>query len=352
MDDALLDAIPDGVVVLAADRTVRAMNRAAERTSGWPRAQAIGSFYGAVLPLRDASGFWVHERYDPFRSLLSTVIATPEREYSLTRRDGSEVPVAMRASFTRDAQGRLAQVVIVLREIRRRRRLERWRSDLISTVSHEIRSPLTSVKGFTSTLLARWDRFSDEQKKVMLQTINYDADRVTRLLGDLLDVSRLEAGRLELKRQEVDVVAIASDAVMRLRLDVEHHSLQVTFPEGFPKVTADPNRIEQVLMNLVENAIKYSKPGRISVTGTDDTAEITVRVTDEGEGIPADHLEHIFTKFYRRGSGERRSGTGLGLYICKGIVEAHGGRLYVERSGPAGTVFAFTLPKDVAGEGA
>jgi PAS domain S-box-containing protein len=346
MDDALLDDLPDGVVVVGADRTIAAMNRAAERTSGWARAEAIGRPYGTVLPLRDASGFLVHERYDPFDGLLHTVVATPEREYSLTRRDGTEVPVALRASFVRDDARRLVEVVIVMRDIGRRRRLEGARSDLISTVSHEIRSPLTSVKGFTSTLLSKWDRFNDEQKKVMLRTINYDADRVTRLLGDLLDVSRLEAGRLELKRQEVDVVALATDAVMRLRLDVEHHTLEVAFPDDFPKVIADPNRIEQVLMNLVENAIKYSKPGAITVSGHGVGDSITVRVIDEGEGIPADHLPHIFTKFYRRGSGERRSGTGLGLYICKGIIDAHGGDLSVEKSDATGTVFAFTLPKD------
>lgn len=346
MEDALLDAIPDGVVVIGADRTLIAMNRSAEVTSGWPRAEAVGAFYGAVLPLRDAAGFLVHERHDPFDGLLSTVVATPEREYMLTRRDGKDVPVALRASFVRGEDRRIQRVVVVMREISRRRRLDRARSDLISTVSHEIRSPLTSVKGFTSTLLAKWDRFSDEQKKVMLETINYDADRVTRLLGDLLDVSRLEAGRLELKRQEVDVVALATDAVMRLRLDADHHTLEVVFPDRFPKVTADPNRIEQVLMNLIENAIKYAKEGKIFVSGDDGPSAVTVRVIDEGEGIPADHLPHIFTKFYRRGSGERRSGTGLGLYICQGIVEAHGGELMVEKSDRTGTVFAFTLPKD------
>ncbi|MFY9588795.1 MAG: ATP-binding protein [Actinomycetota bacterium] len=348
MDDALLDAIPDGVVVVGADRTVTAMNTAAERISGWPRTDAVGAFYGTVLPLRDASGFLVHERNDPFQGLLSTVTTTPEREYTLSRRDGTEAPLALRAQFIRDGDRKVVQVVVVLRATGRRKRLDRARSDLISTVSHEIRSPLTSVKGFTSTLLSKWERFSDEQKRVMLQTINYDADRVTRLLGDLLDVSRLEAGRLELKRQEVDVIALATDAVMRLRLDAADHRLEVSFPDEFPKVTADPGRIEQVLMNLVENAIKYATPGDIVVSGSDDGGEVTVRVSDQGEGIPADHLPHIFTKFYRRGSGERRSGTGLGLYICKGIIDAHGGHLFVEKSDKTGTVFAFTLPKDSA----
>jgi signal transduction histidine kinase len=100
------------------------------------------------------------------------------------------------------------------------------------------------------------------------------------------------------------------------------------------------------LMNLVENAIKYATRGRIVVSGDDDGDRVIVRVSDEGEGIPADHLPHLFTKFYRRGSGERRSGTGLGLYICKGIIEAHRGHLFVEKSDPTGTVFSFTLPKD------
>jgi PAS domain S-box-containing protein len=346
MDEALVDAIPDGIVVVGHDRAVRSMNRAAERLSGWTREEAAGAFYGAVIPLRDASGFLVHERHDPFAGLLSTVVGTPEREYVMTRRDGSEAFVAVRASFVRGSNRRLETVVIAMREIGRRRRIDRMRSDLISTVSHEIRSPLTSVKGFTSTLLSKWERFSDEQKRVMLQTINFDADRVTRLLGDLLDVSRLEAGRLELKRQEVDVVATATDAVLRLRLDADEHTLEVAFPHNFPKVTADPGRLEQVLMNLVQNAIKYALPGRVLVGGEENAEEIVVRVEDEGEGIPPDHLPHIFTKFYRRGSGERRSGTGLGLYICKGIIDAHGGRLWVERSGPDGTVFAFSLPKD------
>ncbi|MCI0344334.1 MAG: ATP-binding protein [Chloroflexi bacterium] len=346
MDHALLDALPDGVVVVGADRTVQTMNHAAERLTGWSRAEAAGAFYGSVLPLRDASGFLVHEHADPFHGLLSTVTATPEAEYSLTRRDDAEVPVAVRAAFVRDGDRRLRAVVVSVREIRRRRRLDRAASDLISTVSHEIRSPLTSVKGFTSTLLSKWERFSDEQKRVMLQTINYDADRVTRLLGDLLDVSRLEAGRLELKRQEVDLAVIATDAVMRLRLNADEHRLEVSFPGDFPKITADPGRIEQVIFNLVENALKYATPGLVTVSGEDAGDHVIVRVADEGEGIDPDHLPNIFLKFYRRGSGERRTGTGLGLYICRGIVQRHGGELTVERSDATGTVFAFRLPKD------
>ncbi len=346
----LLDALADGVVVLTPDGVIELMNREAERLTGWDRESAKGRHFGDVLPLMDAGGFKVHEQPDAIRPPLRVTTGTPERDYLLRRADGTEHWVAVVAAYERDASGRLAEVVVSLRDIGRRRRLDRARADLVATVSHEIRSPLTSVKGFTSTLLHKWERFSDEQKRVMLETINHDADRVTRLLGELLDVSRLEAGRLELKRQEIDVAAIAQEVVTRLskREEAAGYELACTFPGAFPRVMADPGKIEQVLVNLTENAIKYAVPGAVAITGEDFGDQALVRVTDAGEGIDPKHLPHIFTKFYRRGTGERHSGTGLGLYICKGIVEAHGGQIWVERSGRDGTTFAFTLPKDIA----
>lgn len=341
--DLVLAAFPDAAVVLGAEGQIEYMNPAAERISGWSAAEAAGVHYGTVLPLRDAAGLFVHEHYDPFTIRLDTVTRSPEREFLLQRRDGSEAWVAVRATFPRDADGRIVRVIASIRDIGRRRRLDRAKSDLISTVSHEIRSPLTSVKGFTSTLLHRWERFNDEQKQHMLRTINADADRVTRLLTDLLDVSRLEAGRFELRRQKVDVAAIARDVVARLQIDHEDRPLSAEF-EDMPEVWADPGKIEQVIVNLVENAIKYAGPGPVEVSGRTQGEGIVVHIADRGEGIDARHVPHLFTKFYRRGHGERTGGTGLGLYICRGIIGAHGGDIWVERSDASGTVFAFTLP--------
>ena len=342
----LLDALPDAVVVLDGARRIEAMNTVAEQLTGWSRDTAVGRSCSDVMRLVDAAGFTAEACAPPLR----VTTGTPEREYVLQRTDGTERHVAVRASFERDSSGRVARTVIALRDIARRRRIDSARADLVAMVSHEIRSPLTSVKGFTSTLLHRWERFTDEQKRVMLETINHDADRVTRLLTDLLNVSRLDAGRLELKRQEIDVRTLASDVVARLssREEAAEHTLAVEMPETVPLVMADPNKIDQVITNLVENAFKYSTPGRITVSAEDAGDRVVVRVADEGEGIDAKHLPHIFTKFYRRGTGERHAGTGLGLYICKGIVEAHGGAIWVERSGPDGTTFAFTLPKEAA----
>jgi signal transduction histidine kinase len=201
------------------------------------------------------------------------------------------------------------------------------------------------VKGFTSTILRNWDRFNEDQKRHMLQTIDWDADRMNRLLKDLLDLSRLEAGRLELKRQPVDIAALATRVTERVSMDAPKNAITASFPADFPVVDADPGKVEQVLMNLVENAVKHGDPGPVAVTGEVADGKVLIRVSDTGPGIDPAHVPFVFTKFYRRGSGDRHAGTGLGLYICKGIIEAHGGEITIERTSPSGTVFAFTLPR-------
>ncbi len=339
----VLEHLPDAVVVIGPDRCVLTMNRAAERLTGWTREEAIGKQYGEIVRLRDAGGFLVHERDDPFTHATQLATGSPEREYMLHRHDGSERWVSLRTSYVWSG-GRLEEVVATLRDSARRHRVERSAYDLIATLAHDLRSPLTSVKGFTATMLRRWDSFSDDQKRHMLATIDWDADRMNRLLRDLLDFSRLESGRLELKRQEIDVAALAKQVVDRIQMDAKHHAITTSFPDTFPRVSADPGKIEQVVVNLVENAVKHGDPGDIAVTGDATPSHVTVRVEDSGPGIDDAHVPYIFSKFYRRGGERHQSGTGLGLYICKGVIEAHGGDIRVERSSPAGTVFAFTLP--------
>jgi PAS domain S-box-containing protein len=342
--DTILDRLPDGVVLIGSDRTVSEMNRAAERLTGWRREEAVGRPYGEVLRLRHTAGFLVHERADPFTVAPRLATGSPEREYMLTCRDGTERWVAVRTAFGwRD--GMLDEVVATIRDIGRRHRRERSAYDLIATLAHDLRSPLTSVKGFTSTLRRNWQKFNDKQKQDMLETIDWDADRMNRLLKDLLDFSRLEAGRLELKRQEVDLSSLATQVVERIaKTNGSTHTLKTDFPGGFPMISADLGKIEQVLVNLVENAVKHGDPGVVVVSGESGPSTVTVRVADSGPGIDPHHVPYVFTKFYRRGTGQRHAGSGLGLYICKGIIEAHGGQISIEHTDPSGTVFAFTLP--------
>jgi signal transduction histidine kinase len=273
---------------------------------------------------------------------MRSVQGMPEQVVTVSGTDGERVAARLTARYERDADGTLTGAVVALRAQRRGDR-EPTGAEVVSTVSHELRSPLTSVKGYTSLLLNRWDRIGDDQKRLMLEQVHHDADRVTRLITELLDISRLETGRLVLRRQMVDVPGVAATVVEKLRVSYPDLDCACSFPVGFPSVYADPDKVEQVLTNLVENAAKYGSETGMRVEGTvlDDAVEVAVH--DAGEGIPAADLPRIFRKFFRRDHG-KPTGTGLGLWISRGLVEAHGGRLTATSEVGRGSTFRFTLP--------
>ena len=336
------DELPDGVVVVDGDGLVASVNPAAERILSRTADETVGHDYRDVLPLVDPQGndWWQCTR--PFDG-LPTRIRQPERLLTLPgggagREDRT---LLVTATYVRDGQRQVTRLVICLRDTAARTRTERSGAELVSTVAHELRSPLTSVKGFTATLLTKWDRFNDEQKKLMLQTVNADADRVTRLISELLDVSRIEAGRLELRKQVVDIPAVVQrDLDARIAAGEAPTRFQLAVTGALPEMWVDPDKLAQVVSNLIENALRHGD-GTVSVTVSPqgDGAEITV--SDEGGGIPPQAAGRIFTKFWRGGS---RGGTGLGLYIAKGIVEAHGGTIEAGHAPGGGARLRFTLP--------
>jgi PAS domain S-box-containing protein len=392
------DELPDGVVVADEVGRVIVFNRVAARLTGLDPAEVTGKFVFDVLPLRDSEGrdWWVYA--DPYHGLPTR---TRHPEQSLYLADGTEVLVSVgyvrgpkRVRGACPAPGgnggagsppvrggglggvvppglALQRLVITLRGAQQRERLERSRAELVSTVAHELRSPLTSVKGFTATLLSKWGRFTDDQKRVMLETVNADADRVTRLITELLDVSRIESGRMEVHRELVDlpdrarkIIAgrVASgDAENRFRLEVR---------SGLPETWLDADKIDQILGNLVENAVRHGA-GIVTIvvepahTGGDEPASrpdgepgaadaAAVSVRDQGEGIAPDVAPRVFRQFWRGKPrvGSRTSrhggGTGLGLYIVKGLVEAHGGTICVRCAPGGGAEFRFIVPAGAA----
>ncbi|HEU5004377.1 MAG TPA: ATP-binding protein [Actinomycetota bacterium] len=344
----------DAIIVLDAQRRVVSWLGSAERLLGWSAAEAEGQLIDELLLPKDANGNPACFGPCEPRCVLPISRGTPEQELLVETRSHRELWLGVCCSFERGPDNHVTQIVASARDVTRRKRIDLAKSEVISAVSHELRSPLTSVKGFTSTLLHRWDRFDDDTKKHLLVTIESDADRVTRLIGELLDVSRIEAGRLQLQRYPIDVTEVAEKVVGRLTPTAEHHSLSCSFPSPFPQVYADPDKIEQVLTNLVENALKHTDAGHVAVGGALDGTRVRVTVADQGEGIPKEHRLAVFGKFFRRaGRAGAPSGTGLGLYISKGLVEAHGGRIWVEAPEAGGSVFAFTLPvaePEAAGE--
>jgi signal transduction histidine kinase len=343
------DELPDGLVVLDPDGSVRLLNSAARRLLHLPDdSELIGRRFPELVSLLDERGNdWWECGVALMR--LPGVQRQPERRLLLVTGDHeSELLATVR--YGRSG-GEVQSVVVSLRGTESRERLDRSRADLVSTVAHELRSPLTSVKGFTATLLAKWDRFTDEQKLLMLATVNADADRVTRLLSELLDVSRIDAGRLELRRQVVDVPSAVRRVVAgSVAAGEEEDRFRVFASDELPEMWLDPDKLDQVLHNLMENALRHGdgtitirvEPLEITTGDGSSTPGAVVSVSDEGDGIPEETAARVFTKFWR--GGARRGGTGLGLFIAKGIVDAHGGTIAAGRSEAGGAEFRFTLP--------
>lgn len=334
------DDLPDGLVVADAAERIVVFNAAAARLTGIEASSAIGRACPDVLVLHDAEGRDWWKCLDPFGG-LRTRTRLPER--SLYTLDGTELLVT--AAYRRDAQGNVERFTVCLRDAARRARQERDRADLVSTVAHELRSPLTSVKGFTATLLAKWHRFNEDQKLVMLETVNADADRVTRLITELLDVSRIESGRLEMHRQVVDLAAEARKIIAgRVAAGESEDRFRLIERGRPPELWLDPDKIGQILGNLLENAVRHGA-GTVTVVIEPDAHRegAAVSVRDEGAGIPPEAAQRVFRQFWR-GSTSRRGGTGLGLYIVKGLVEAHGGTITVQRAPGGGAEFRFTVP--------
>jgi signal transduction histidine kinase len=335
----LLDDLPVATLVVGADRVVEAANEPAARLTGRSLDALVGARFDDLLDVDGATPGW-----HPSTALRS-VKGVPECEVGIRRADGSTVPAVVSARYQRDDDGALRSAVVVARLARPRGRHTPSGIEIISTVSHELRSPLTSVKGYTSLLLNKWERLGDEQKKMMLGQVHHDADRVTRLVTELLDISRLETGRLHLRRQLVDLVSLSESVVGKLTMEYPGLECTLVFPDDLPSVYADPDKVEQVLTNLVENAAKYASPGGMRIVAVVADHEVQVAVHDVGEGIPEADLPRVFSKFFRRDHG-KPTGSGLGLWISRGLVEAHGGRLTATSIEGQGSVFAFTLPTD------
>lgn len=337
--------LPIGIVVIGAKGAIESLNERAERLLRWTCEDAVGTHWGEVLRLRDAAGRLVADHADPFASARPPSSGTPEREYMLSRHDGSQVPVAMRAAFGFEGN-ELVEVVAVLRDATPERRRELSAYDLIATLAHDLRSPLTSIKGFSATMRQRWDKLTDEQKIHMLLTMDHDAERMNRLLADLLAFTRLEARGLELRRQSLDLVDLARSVGQTVARTTTSHHIEFDLPDRPLRMNADLPKLDQVIQNLLENAIKHASPGPISLSVRPEDGSAVIRVADVGPGIDSRFKPFVFSKFYHRRTQDRSTGTGLGLYICRGIVEAHGGDISIERTDASGTVFAVTLPLD------
>jgi len=325
---AILSTMGDGILVVDSESRVTMVNRAVEKLLKLSEDEAVGRTFIEVV--RD------HE----LDSILQECLKTREQQTGVAETEPRRQFLRMIA--TPLGSGSL----VLLQDISELRRLETMRRDFISNISHELRTPVASLKVLAETLQegAIDDRAVAQD---FLHKINIEVDRLTQMVNELGELSRIESGEFPLKIEPIDVEEIITRVAERLSAQAERGglSLKVDIPHGLPEALADEERVEQVLVNLVHNAIKFTLPGgRITISTEVESDSILISVADTGVGIPADDLPRIFERFYKADKARVGGGTGLGLAIAKHIVEALGGKIWAESIEGKGSTFTFTIP--------
>jgi PAS domain S-box-containing protein len=336
---AILANIADGIVAVDREGKVVLWNAAAEQITGVPGEDALGRTPIEVLQ----------------RTLESDTDTLQGDRLVPIMRGREEVLLSVTEAIMRDPAGAVSGRIFAFRDISADRLVEQMKSDFVSTVSHELRTPLTSIYGFAQTLLRRDVTFGDEERLTFLGYIASESQRLTAIVDALLNVARLETGDLHVSISSTDVRDVVGQVVQTVReAGANTHSFVVDLPEEPLAANADPDKLRQVFSILLENAVKYSPAGGTVTVGAErkrDTVEVSV--ADEGLGIPQADQDQIFRKFYRGAGAESRvgaGGTGLGLFIARGLVTAMGGRIWVESREGEGSTFAFELPLTTARE--
>ena len=345
--DAILESSADGMLILNAAHQVQRFNRALAKMTGWNAAEAIGRGHddvigwasrqpGPDLAQAEAEGWPKFDQPTPLYV-----------EGDLLRQGGGVLPAGITYAALFDREGRLVNLIANVRDITKFREAEELKSTFISVISHELRTPVSLIKGYAETLRREDARWDSEVVRDGLTVIEEEADRLGEMIENMLDASRLQAGGMRLTMSEVALDQLARRLVEKFRTQSDKHQLTAEFPAGFPVIVGDENRLTQVLTNLLSNALKYAPGGRVVVRGRTTPTEVVITVTDEGPGIAEPDLPHIFNRFYRANSDltKRVKGTGLGLYLAKAVVEAHGGRIAVESPQGRGATFIFTIPR-------
>ena len=341
--DAIIENSPDGVMILDPSLRVITINRALSALLGVDEEDARNKPCSQILQLENRSGDHL---------CLGDVSPPPPThtlygEGDILRPGHKRITVGVSYAPLFSKNGNLINIIITFMDITRYREAEELKSTFISVISHELKTPVSIIKGYAGTL-GRPDVTPDPDFiRESAQIIEEEADRLTELIDNLLDASRIQAGALSMETQPLDLVAVARKTIERFRSQANHHDIIENFPPALPLVQADEKRLRQVFDNLISNAIKYSpEGGRIEVGAKEEAERVVAYVRDEGVGIPEDEQATIFERFYRVDSSLRRAtqGVGLGLYLARAIIRAHGGDIWVQSAPGQGSTFYFTLP--------
>ena len=357
--ETLIDTSPVGVVVFNAGTGVPvSLNREGRRlVDGLTNPGQTAEQLLDVLTFRRADGREISLREFPLAEALSTGETVRAEEIVIGVPDGRSVSVLLNATAIRSEEGQVESVVVTLQDMTALEELDRLRAEFLGMVSHELRAPLTSIKGSAATVLGSSADMDPAVVRQFFRIIEDQADHMHDLVADLLDVARIETGTLPVTPEPAEVAVLVDRARSTFTSAGGRNNLAIDIPPDLPLVMADRRRIVQVVGNLLSNAAKHSSESSvITVTVVREDVHVAVSVADEGRGIPSERLPYLFRKFTRTDGddlGSGVAGSGLGLAICKGIVEAHGGRIWAESEGPGmGARFTFTIPTvEEAGSG-
>lgn len=347
--ESILEGSADGIYTVDAGRRIVSLNPAMERLLGRPREEALGLPCAVALNWRDQEGRPICPGRCPMlQSAGAAARNVTELAATVRSRSGQRTEVALVYSVVRSPELAPLNAVVNVRDMTRVREMEDMRATFLSMLGHQLQTPLAIIKGYTNTLSrpdAQWDA---ETLRRSFEAIEEETDHMSQLMNRLLLASRLETGALPISREQVNMVAVAEKVVGRMGATSKRHWFSVRFPDDLPPVVGDPELLEEVLVNLVDNAVKYSpEGGPVEVAGSQD-AEGGVRVTvrDEGVGVPRWETRRIFERFHRAQNpvAAHSRGMGIGLYICEAIMKAHGGDIGVASAPGAGAAFTLSFP--------
>jgi len=344
--DALLDSAADGILIISPGHIITRSNPAFARMLEQPIANITGKSHADVIELSCHEDMLTLDQAEAGGWPL-TPNATLYVEGDLNRGSGLPLPVGITYAPLVSHEGNLLNIIATVRDITRFREAEELKSTFISVISHELKTPVALIKGYVGTLRredANWDR---EIVKDSLAVIEEEADRLTGLIENLLDASRLQAGGLSISSSDVALDAIAKRIAERFQTQSSIHIINVDIADNFPIINGDETRLEQVLSNLISNAIKYSpQGGEILISGQVRPNQVIICVSDDGPGVAPEDIPHIFDRFYRSSNAKRTTkGAGLGLYLARAVIEAHGGRIWVDPRPGNGARICFSIPR-------
>ncbi len=335
----LVELSPDGVISLNGHGQIISTSREACRLLGCTPRETEGQPVSEWLEsgAEDTATPWLKN---------AARDGAAETEFELHRRDGKIILVWARAVSHGGGDTGSQRTAVYLRDIAQRRKLDMLRDDVCALIAHEIRSPLTVIRGAVNTVLEEWERLPREEVRQLLKDAALEAESLSNITANLLELSRVQANRLLLQVEPVSIQAVAHDAVRQVSRQTDRHRFRLDIPDDLPTVHADQLRLERVMHNLVENAVKYSpRGGEVLIAASAESRNLTVSVTDHGLGLSVSDRKKLFEPFQRLdGSSADTSGVGLGLLVCRRLIEIHGGRIWVESKPGQGSTFFFTLP--------